>query len=194
MIEHSEKEIIIISPWFDFQGHIKETLVSRIDAGVKITVITRKSDTPQHKGAISYLEKCGVTIYYDDVLHAKLLLSDREFAVLGSANLQERAMQKNHEIALATDECELIVQIMDFISYLEDVLKVKIFKQANEKFDNPVSKILKKFFKKKVSVTDVENKCPNCVGKLVIRESSYGKFYGCSNYPTCRYSENINEK
>ncbi len=51
---------------------------------------------------------------------------------------------------------------MDFISYLEDVLKVEIFKHANDRFDNPVSKILKKFFKKKVSVTDVENKCPNC--------------------------------
>ncbi len=59
LIEHSEKEIIIISPWFDFQGHIKETLVSRINAGVKITVITRKSDTPQHKGAISYVKNVG---------------------------------------------------------------------------------------------------------------------------------------
>jgi hypothetical protein len=35
--------------------------------------------------------------------------------------------------------------------------------------------------------------CPRCSGNLVIREGPYGKFYGCSNYPKCRYSSNMNE-
>jgi DNA topoisomerase-1 len=30
-------------------------------------------------------------------------------------------------------------------------------------------------------------KCPNCGGQFVLKQSFYGKFYGCSNYPTCRY-------
>lgn len=30
--------------------------------------------------------------------------------------------------------------------------------------------------------------CPRCDGDLVIREGQFGKFYGCSNYPKCRYS------
>jgi hypothetical protein len=30
--------------------------------------------------------------------------------------------------------------------------------------------------------------CPKCDGKLVIREGQYGKFYGCSNYPKCKYT------
>lgn len=29
--------------------------------------------------------------------------------------------------------------------------------------------------------------CPKCGGKLVERTSTYGKFYGCFNYPKCRY-------
>lgn len=29
--------------------------------------------------------------------------------------------------------------------------------------------------------------CPRCGGNLVVRNGSYGKFYGCSNYPKCRY-------
>lgn len=29
--------------------------------------------------------------------------------------------------------------------------------------------------------------CPNCGGKLVERESQYGAFWGCSNYPHCRF-------
>ena len=29
--------------------------------------------------------------------------------------------------------------------------------------------------------------CPGCGGKIVERESKYGKFWGCSNYPRCKY-------
>ena len=29
--------------------------------------------------------------------------------------------------------------------------------------------------------------CPRCGGTLVEREGKYGKFYGCSNYPKCRF-------
>ena len=30
--------------------------------------------------------------------------------------------------------------------------------------------------------------CPRCGGKLVLRHGTYGDFYGCSNYPACRYT------
>ena len=30
-------------------------------------------------------------------------------------------------------------------------------------------------------------KCPRCGGKLVLRNGRYGRFYGCSNYPKCKY-------
>lgn len=30
--------------------------------------------------------------------------------------------------------------------------------------------------------------CPKCGGALVLRKGKYGKFYGCSNYPKCRYT------
>ena len=34
----------------------------------------------------------------------------------------------------------------------------------------------------------VENgKCPRCGGDLVLREGKYGQFFGCSNYPKCKY-------
>ena len=33
-------------------------------------------------------------------------------------------------------------------------------------------------------------KCPRCGGNLVPRNGSYGRFYGCSNYPRCRYTLN----
>lgn len=33
--------------------------------------------------------------------------------------------------------------------------------------------------------------CPNCGGKLVLREGKYGQFYGCTNYPKCKFRKNI---
>lgn len=32
--------------------------------------------------------------------------------------------------------------------------------------------------------------CPRCKGELVKREGRYGSFYGCSNFPGCRYTRN----
>lgn len=29
--------------------------------------------------------------------------------------------------------------------------------------------------------------CPRCGGNLVLRDGKYGRFYGCSNYPNCKY-------
>lgn len=29
--------------------------------------------------------------------------------------------------------------------------------------------------------------CPRCGGKLVLRKGKYGEFWGCSNYPKCRF-------
>ncbi|MBR6410316.1 MAG: NERD domain-containing protein [Clostridia bacterium] len=35
-----------------------------------------------------------------------------------------------------------------------------------------------------------EGICPRCGGKLVERNGRYGKFFGCSNYPNCRFIQN----
>ena len=34
--------------------------------------------------------------------------------------------------------------------------------------------------------------CPSCRGNLILREGKNGKFYGCSNFPRCRYTINHN--
>jgi hypothetical protein len=33
--------------------------------------------------------------------------------------------------------------------------------------------------------------CPKCGGKLVKRKGKYGSFYGCNNFPRCKYTLNI---
>lgn len=31
--------------------------------------------------------------------------------------------------------------------------------------------------------------CPQCGGKLIMRNGKYGFFIGCSNFPKCRYTQ-----
>lgn len=33
--------------------------------------------------------------------------------------------------------------------------------------------------------------CPRCKGALVRRNGKFGEFYGCSNFPECRYTRNV---
>ena len=40
-------------------------------------------------------------------------------------------------------------------------------------------------------IEDYKDRCPKCGGELVQRESKYGKFIGCSNYPRCHFTYNL---
>lgn len=33
-----------------------------------------------------------------------------------------------------------------------------------------------------------EYRCPRCSGILLLRNGIYGKFFGCSHYPNCRFT------
>ncbi len=47
---------------------------------------------------------------------------------------------------------------------------------------------------KEIAKGIVEKQCPRCKdGKLVLRGSIYGKFYGCSNYPKCKYTDKLTD-
>ncbi|MBI5389211.1 DNA topoisomerase I [Candidatus Woesearchaeota archaeon] len=45
---------------------------------------------------------------------------------------------------------------------------------------------------KAIAKGELEKPCPDCKeGQLVLRSSVYGKFYGCSRYPKCKYTESL---
>jgi len=39
-----------------------------------------------------------------------------------------------------------------------------------------------------------DGKCPVCGNLLVKRNGKYGEFYGCKDFPRCRYARNIQGK
>ena len=44
---------------------------------------------------------------------------------------------------------------------------------------------------KSIKVVNDSLNCPLCGGKLIIRSSKFGLFYGCVNYPECKYTKKI---
>ena len=45
----------------------------------------------------------------------------------------------------------------------------------------------------KLKETEKQKICPYCKSELVLRNGKNGKFYGCSNFPKCRYTANFEE-
>lgn len=46
--------------------------------------------------------------------------------------------------------------------------------------------------KEKAQVDELtKEKCPDCGGELTLKQSRFGKFIGCSNYPKCKYTKSI---
>lgn len=43
-----------------------------------------------------------------------------------------------------------------------------------------------------ITITKIEKKtCPYCKGDLIKRVGKFGNFYGCKNYPKCKFTKKI---
>ncbi len=97
--------------------------------------------------------------------------------------------------------------------FFKDIINVEYTKNMEDDLDkiadgnlewNKLLSIFYKDFEPKVEVAfkEMEKKapeetgelCPNCNSPLVIKQSKYGKFVACSNYPTCKYIKNEKEE
>jgi len=195
LIKRVEYELIIISPWFDLYGHMKNEIIKALNRDVKIIVITREPTNEKHKNAIHFLKTRNSTILYNKNLHAKILMGDRWQVILGSANLQEKALMKNHELGVLSNDRYFNIEVARYIEHIGETMGVDILGIAQEKFPPSIfEKIRNKFFKQTQLEEDKSGeisigKCPNCGGLLVERTSEHGKFIGCSNYPACKHLE-----
>lgn len=61
-------------------------------------------------------------------------------------------------------------------------------KDSRESRKEHVSSVKAQVAKRKEMISN--RVCPRCGGTLLIRQGKYGSFYGCSNYPKCRYTYN----
>jgi len=71
------------------------------------------------------------------------------------------------------------------------------WKKACRDFYNPFAKNLENKYKevKKENLTEETDKiCPKCGSPIIERMGRFGKFYACSKFPECKYTESIENK
>lgn len=125
------------------------------------------------------------------------------------STIQERGyVQKNPEKRLQPTEIGRIVdellsqhfpEIVDvrFTAKMEEELDLiaqakKKWPEVIKSFYQPFSKNLEAKYQsvdKKDLTEKTDRLCPECQSPLIIRMGRYGKFYGCSNFPKCRFTE-----
>ncbi len=66
---------------------------------------------------------------------------------------------------------------------------VPVIKEFYQPFEENLQKKYQEISKKDITEKPTEKICPKCGSQLLIRLGKYGKFYACSKFPKCRYTE-----
>ena len=88
-------------------------------------------------------------------------------------NIRRRYKQQTKEIFAVEEMNSIYVKLLEFkknprVSTRDHVKEIR---QMKANIDN--------------------NICPRCGKSLVLRKGQYGNFYGCSNYPKCKFIKNV---
>ena len=68
---------------------------------------------------------------------------------------------------------------------------VPVIEDFYDPFIDNLEEKYKSIEKKDIAETPTDKKCPKCGAPLVIRLGRYGKFYACSKFPKCKYTESL---
>ena len=68
---------------------------------------------------------------------------------------------------------------------------VPVIKEFYEPFEKHLKQKYTEVSKKDIAQEETEKICPKCGAKLLIRLGKFGKFYACSRFPKCKYTESL---
>ena len=90
-----------------------------------------------------------------------------------------KVIQSYKEPVLSLEEAQSIYYEIVALNIIDPNVRSKHGQQANARKEN---------FEQKTNIAIDGGKCPKCGGNLVLRNGQYGAFYGCGNYPNCKYT------
>lgn len=117
-IAGASEDIKILNPYFLPGPRVLRSLLRAAGRGVRVQlVLPAKSDVPivslLSRASYALLLKGGIEIFErkGTVLHAKVMLIDDCWAVIGSANLDQRSFHRNYEVNVIVDSREFGRQV-----------------------------------------------------------------------------------
>ena len=109
LIEGADQTVRISTPYFLPDGSLRRALVTMAKRGVRIAVIVPGAHTDQHWVRLAsrrmwgQLLEAGVRIYeyQPAMIHAKVLIVDDLWSVIGTTNIDNRSFEHNDEVNVA---------------------------------------------------------------------------------------------
>lgn len=126
-IEHAEKQILIINPYFTLCRHIKRALKKAARRGVDVQImVSQKSDIPVTPRVVEYnahkLMKAGAKMYFfmGGFHHSKIMMVDSLYAFVGSANLNSRSLSFDYECNMLVADRYTTAQLQEIFYHDRD--------------------------------------------------------------------------
>jgi len=122
LLSSAKKKILIETPYFVPSSKLIETLGKLVKKGIKITLlIPNRSDVRivdiVRNRSLGKLYKKGIIIYYiKKITHAKLLIVDDNFFMLGSSNIDYRSFIHNFELNFVGKNKKIIQELKEFFN------------------------------------------------------------------------------
>jgi cardiolipin synthase len=114
-IDAARRTIDLQSPYFVLDGSVRQALAQARRRGVRIRVLTDGETTDarsvKHASRNEYaaLLEAGDRIfeYQPTMMHAKVMVVDGRWSIVGSANFDNRSLELNDEVTIAVDDAAL---------------------------------------------------------------------------------------
>jgi cardiolipin synthase len=127
LIEGADSDVRLATPYFLPDRAMRRALIEVASRGVEVSVILPGAATDQRwvryasRRMWGPLLEAGIRIheYRGAMMHAKVLIIDGEWAVLGTTNMDNRSFEHNDEVNLAMRDAAVAARLMD--DYRRDV-------------------------------------------------------------------------
>lgn len=116
LVERASVDVLVTNPFVE-RCHLSNTLISAIAQGARVGLVTRSPTSEKYyqkkkQEFHSKLEEEGVSITYDDSVHAKLIVIDRAVAAVSSMNfVASSSGGASYEAGLVTVEPKVVQSV-----------------------------------------------------------------------------------
>ena len=156
-ISTARRSISITNPYFVIDDQMKDVLIAAQRRGVQVTVVIpgqldgrlfRVDQNLVHyagRGEIGALLKAGIRVfaYRPAFLHAKTMVVDDAWAIIGSTNLDRRSFELNREINLTVLDARVAARLEAI--FRDDLARCEELTYAKWSSRGPVERVLEWF-------------------------------------------------
>lgn len=150
LINSAESEIVLLPYLPLLDSKMYKSIQRAIDRGVHVKMLFPLDQRGYSEKGTKYiyndLVDMGVECYYlpsseSSLLHEKLMITDRKYAVIGSSNFNFRSMGLSHEIAMAIDNEDFAEKLLEHVRELE-LMAIYLDKELAQKWKDDDGSLL----------------------------------------------------